>query len=95
MTFICSYLGLEEKNELAACICTELHSPKLTENGSHETSDEISGFCIDVFKISRQKLANHMIPSCCVRSSIVRETSSFVRLYIPKLVFLTTMDVAH
>ena len=30
-------LGLEEKNELAACICTELHSPKLTENESHET----------------------------------------------------------
>ena len=43
-------LGLEEKKELSAFIYTELHSPKLTENESHETSDEISGFCIDVFK---------------------------------------------
>ena len=38
-----------------------LHSPKLTENESHETSDEILCFCIDVFKISRQKLANQII----------------------------------
>ena len=30
-------LGLEEKKELSAFIYTELHSPKLTENESHET----------------------------------------------------------
>ena len=47
---------------------------KLTEDELHETSDEIGSFCVDIFKISRQKLANQMMTLSCVRLLIFGKT---------------------